>query len=114
MFIDAVGLATTNPSATNLRALAHFKDMPWNNGRRIKAANSSVNAFSGWENGSEGNVAANRHTGGANYAFADGHTKWYKGIGPNGDRAYCQGLDWGGNGLLGPTGCDGATVASYP
>ena len=97
-FMDAVGIAQATPiTATNIQALAFFKDAPHTNGRRIKAANTSVNSDAGWETGGEGNVAANRHLDGANYLFADGHVKWSKGEGPTSSWAACRGMDYDSN-----------------
>ena len=107
MFADGRGgdptVAVTNaqyPSskidATFMRSLAFFASPPSGAGRRLSSG--STNGLGVWSDISPvGSVIADRHLEGSNYAFADGHVKWYKGDGANNKTAHCLGIDWNGD-----------------
>ena len=100
MFIDARGGGTqANLSPTNIVAHGFFLDPPYKSGRYTK--DGAVNSTSNWSgSGARGDAAAvdgNQHMDGSNYAFADGHVKWYRGEG-NTFLAHCLGLDYDGDG----------------
>ncbi len=101
IFIDGVGAVTANPSATNLEAIAFFKDAPHTNGRRL--TNGATMGTGVWTSAgpaqANGNVAPGRHLDTANYLFADGHVKARKGEGPTSNWAACRGLDYDSNGV---------------
>ena len=105
MFADAQG---GNPNAspptnstlitpTFMRSMAFFANPPSGAGRRL--SNGSVNGTAVWfaYSPAQGAVVADRHLEGSNYAFADGHVKWYKGDGANNKTAHCLGIDWNGD-----------------
>ena len=104
IYADANGTSQTAAvSGDNIRALAFFIDAPSSNGRRI--TDGATNYAGNWSSAATADVAggaidANRHLEGANYAFVDGHVKWYKGEGNNSAIAHCNGLDWNGDGKL--------------
>ena len=107
VFLDAGGTDQTAPvSANNIRALAFFLDSPSGNGRRL--ADGATPSIGNWSSIiatdlPAGAVKPDRHLDGANYAFADGHVKWFRSEGPSGGpnlrEAHCNGLDWNGDGI---------------
>lgn len=98
MFADANGGASTKLDLIFMRSMAFFANPPGSAGRRLSNGDTMGNAV--WFNYSptEGNIETNQHMEGANYAFADGHVKWYKGSGTNNTVAPCLDMDWNGNG----------------
>ena len=105
MFADAQGgnptaspsTASTLITPTFMRSMAFFANPPSGGGRRL--SNGTTMGLGVWTTYSpvQGSVQADRHLEGANYAFADGHVKWYKGEGAGNKTAHCLGLDWNGN-----------------
>ncbi len=112
-FVDATGVTYATPSPTDIPGLAFFAagNAPHNAGRRTTSA--TVMGNSNWAGDVAGNVQANRHLEGANYAFADGHVKWLKGGGPNGIYANCKGLDWDADDVISACASGGAAVSDY-
>ena len=97
MFADANGGSSSIITPTFVRSMAFFANPPGGGGRRL--SNGSVMGNNVWFTYSpvEGNVQADQHLEGSNYAFGDGHVKWYKGDGANNRSAHCLGIDWNGN-----------------
>ena len=76
-YADAVGFSTIS-STTPQQALAFIvptQAFPIHDGRSL--ANTVTPSAGGWNGDGAGRIAADRHLDGANYAFIDGHVKWY-------------------------------------
>lgn len=115
IYIDANGTgAIGSVNATNVPALAFFL-RPQDNGRIL--TNPVTMSTSNWDSNATNRIPAqaeaNAHLEGANYAFADGHVKWFKGQGADSSKAACRELDYDGDGDYGGcTNLDSNTVGA--
>ncbi len=108
IYIDAVGWSKTYPALAFYAVGLGTKGST--QGRSHEDLTYSLNA---WNNVNQvyGQPMGNRHMGGANYAFADGHVKWLKAGGLNVPAVafetepvlvtYSLGLDYNGDGQVG-------------
>jgi prepilin-type N-terminal cleavage/methylation domain-containing protein/prepilin-type processing-associated H-X9-DG protein len=91
VFVDAIG--TTDPA----QSLAFFMD---SSGRQLS---NTASLAAGYATNAAGNPKGDRHSDGANYAFADGHVKKFHFR--NGGNLIWEGMDYNGDG----TACNACT-----
>ena len=108
MFADANGGASTTLTLQFMRSMAFFLNPPGGADRRLQngqimgtpADGLGWRAYGSADVGNYGgNIQANLHMEGANYAYVDGHVKWAKGNGTNNTVAPCLGMDWDADGI---------------
>ena len=100
-FLEAIGTAYTPPaSAPNAQQALVF--IPNNNGLDGRRLSDPTNLAAGWASTTDGEPKANNHFEGGNYAFVDGHVKYYrKGPLATHDFAAIDGMDYDCNGIVG-------------
>jgi prepilin-type N-terminal cleavage/methylation domain-containing protein/prepilin-type processing-associated H-X9-DG protein len=101
VYVDANGVKYANPTDTANKSLAFFVDNTGAKSTYGRELKTPTVLQDGWIDSTTGKIAANRHLEGANYAFADGHVKWYKGLKSDGSMPYRIGFDYDFDGIEG-------------
>lgn len=103
VFLDAIGSTDVKQSLFFVTVPGAYYRAPITGSINYRGLSNSGNPPAGVLSfNNSGGVASDRHMGGANYLFADGHVKWHKsGLSGAFNAVYTNGLDFNGDGVVG-------------